>query len=113
MIPKNRAPTHPGRILQDEFLAPAGITQTAFAKHLGGTWTQAKVSEIVRGRRGVTEKVALDFADAFDTSARFWLNLQNQYDLWHARQQHTPVQKIVPLKIDEDPGIDETSALEG
>jgi antitoxin HigA-1 len=93
MLPKNRPPTHPGEILLEEFLKPLGLSQDHFAKHLGGTWTQSKVSEIVTGKRGVTEAIALDFADALGTSPQLWMNLQTGYDLWFAQQEH----KKVPL----------------
>jgi len=84
MLPKNRPPTHPGEVLLEEFLKPLKLTQGQFAKHLGGSWTQSKVSELVTGRRSVTNAIALDLADAFGNSPQFWLNLQNDYDLWYA-----------------------------
>lgn len=86
MLPKKREPTHPGEMLQEEFLKPMGITQTAFAKHLG--WSHAKINEIITGKRGVTPEAALSFADALGTSAELWLNLQRNYDLWWAQQSH-------------------------
>ena len=56
MIPENRIPTHPGEILQEEFLNPLGITQVALAKPLGIP-TQ-RVNELIRGKRGVTPETA-------------------------------------------------------
>ena len=93
MLPKNRAPTHPGEMLLKEFLEPNGITQKDFAAHLG--WTYARLNEIVNGRRGVTAESALAFADAFRMEPEFWLNLQRDWSLWHAAQDH---RKIKPLK---------------
>jgi antitoxin HigA-1 len=95
MLPKYRQPVHPGEILLEEFLKPMEISQEQFAKHLGGTWTQPKISAIICQKRGITEAIALDFADAFGTTPEFWLNLQNRYDLWLAMQNH---KKIRPLK---------------
>ncbi len=86
MLPKKRAPTHPGEILQKEFLEPMGLTQTALAKHLG--WSHAKINEIVSEKRGVSPEVALSLADVFGTSAEMWVNLQSSYDLWYAQQGH-------------------------
>jgi len=86
MLPKFRAPTHPGEILQKEFLTPLGITQTALAAHLG--WSHAKVNEIINGKRGITPEVALSLANALGTSPDLWLNLQKHYDLWNAEQKH-------------------------
>ncbi|MBI3211075.1 MAG: HigA family addiction module antidote protein, partial [Simkania negevensis] len=69
MLPTHRKPTLPGEILLEEFLNPLGISQTAFVEHLGGTWTQPKLSAIIRGKRAITEEIALDFADALGTTA--------------------------------------------
>lgn len=92
MLPKNRPPTHPGEMLLKEFLEPYGITQKAFAEHLG--WTYARLNEIINGRRGVTADSALAFADAFNMEPEFWLNLQRNWDLWHARQNRKPIKPI-------------------
>ncbi len=92
-LPKNRAPTHPGEMLELEFLEPMGISQSKFARHLG--WTHAKVNELIRGKRGITPESALCLADALGTSAELWLNLQRDFDLWHAEREHKAVK---PLK---------------
>ena len=72
-------PFHPGEILLEEFLAPAGLTQTAFAKRLG--WTRARLNELIKGKRGITADAALDLAGILGTSARLWMNLQATHDL--------------------------------
>ena len=99
MLPKNRPPTHPGEILFEEFLKPLGLSQEEFASRLGGSWTQPKISGIINKKRRVTEAIALDFSDALGTSAEFWLNLQNRYDLWFAKQDHKPIPKLPELKV--------------
>ena len=81
--PKN--PFHPGEILLEEFLEPAGITQTAFAAKIG--WTRARLNEFIRGKRGVTADAALDLAEALGTSARLWMNLQATHDLDRAEKR--------------------------
>ena len=86
MKPKNRQPKHPGEILQRLYIDDLGITQSQLAKHLG--WKPGKINEIVRKKRGITPETALAFADAFRTTAKFWLNLQLNYDLWAATAQH-------------------------
>ena len=78
--PKN--PFHPGEILLEEFLQPAGMTQSEFAKKVG--WTRTRLNEFVRGKRGVTADAALDLAEALGTSAKLWMNLQSTYDLAQA-----------------------------
>lgn len=94
MLPKKRSPTHPGEILWEEFLKPTGMSQSAFANHLGGSWTQPKLSAIINGRRNITEAIALDFADALGTTPQLWLNLQANYNLWHAKKVHEKIPKI-------------------
>ena len=76
---------HPGVILQEEFLIPMGLTPAALAKALG--LTRARVSEIVRGQRGITPDTALRLGRYLGTSAELWMNLQTRYDLEMARRQ--------------------------
>lgn len=92
MLPKNRKPTHPGEMLLEEFLKPLGLTQQSLAKHMG--WTYAKVNEIVNGKRGVSPEVALSLSDAFSNTPQFWMNLQIQFDLWVALQDHKSKKKV-------------------
>ncbi len=94
LLPKQRKPTHPGEILQEEFLKPLGLSQAQFARHLG--WTYAKLNEIIREKRGITPDSALDLSMALGTSPMFWLNLQLCYDLWEASQHK---REIEPLKM--------------
>ncbi len=72
-------PFHPGEILLEEFLQPAGITQTAMASQLG--WTTTRLNELIKGKRGITAAAALDLADVLGTSPKLWMNLQATYDL--------------------------------
>lgn len=83
MMPNQRVPTHPGEILQEEFLAPLGVSQVALAEHVGVP--VQRINEIVRGKRGITPETAWLFARAFDTTPEFWLNLQTAYDLAQLR----------------------------
>jgi len=80
-----RNPFHPGEILKEEFLDPAGMTQAALAEKLG--WTRTRLNELIRGKRGVTADAALDLADALGTSAKLWMNLQATWDLNAAKQR--------------------------
>jgi addiction module HigA family antidote len=101
MLPKHRQPTHPGEVLWEEFLKPLNLSQKQFAKHLSGTWTQSKVSAIINKKRKITAATALDFSDALGTSSEFWLNLQNRYDLWVAKQTHQQVSLIPELNLNQ------------
>lgn len=94
MLPKHRKPTEPGKILLEEFLMPLNITQMAFVKHLGGSWTQPKLSAIIAGKKSITEVIALDFADALGTSPEFWIGLQIDVNLWEASQKRKKIQKL-------------------
>jgi len=64
--PKN--PFHPGEILFDEFLEPAEISQTEFARRIG--WARARLNELIKRKRGVTAEAALDLAELLGTSAK-------------------------------------------
>jgi len=78
-------PIHPGEMLLEEFLLPAGKTQAAFAREIG--WTKARLNELIKGKRGVTAEAALDLAEALGTSPRLWMNLQATYDLDEATRK--------------------------
>lgn len=91
MIPTHRRPTTPGNILLREFLEPLGITQTAFAKHIGVT--NARLSEIIHGKRPVTMDSALRFERALGFSAESWMRMQMTVDMHDAR--HGRVGKAV------------------
>jgi len=72
-------PIHPGEILQEEFLVPLGISQYRLAKDV--SVPPRRINEIVRGQRAISADTALRLARYFGTTERFWLNLQNHYDL--------------------------------
>ena len=80
-------------MLLKEFLEPMKISQKQFAHHLG--WTYARLNEIVNGRRNVSADSALAFGEALGTGPEFWLNLQRNWDLWHAMGSHD---RVPPLR---------------
>lgn len=92
MLPKKRPPTHPGQMLLNEFLEPLELSQKDFATHLG--WTYARLNEIINARRGVAAESALAFSDAFKMEPEFWLNLQRDWNLWHAMRKHKNIKAI-------------------
>lgn len=79
-----RLPTHPGAYLKYEFLEELGLSAYALARatHM----PDSRISEIINGRRSITADTALRLGKYFGTSAQFWLNLQNHYDLEMARR---------------------------
>ncbi|MHA4807828.1 HigA family addiction module antitoxin [Flavitalea flava] len=70
---------HPGEILQEEFLIPLQITAYRLAKDTG--IPQTRISEIVKGNRRITAGTALRLSVYFGTTAKFWLGLQDDFDL--------------------------------
>ena len=70
---------HPGTVLQEEFLLPMGISAYRLAKDIG--IPQTRVSQIIKGERRVTADTALRLSKYFGISAKFWLGLQNDFDL--------------------------------
>ena len=97
MLSSKRIPTHPGEVLLEEFLKPLNLSQEQLAEHLGGTWTQSKISDIINKKRRITESIALDFADVFGTSPEFWMNLQSRYDLWIIKQSRKSIARLPQL----------------
>lgn len=83
-IPTRRAPTHPGEMLEEEFLKPMNITHQRLANsvHL----SLESVEKIIDGRAGMTPSSALRLAKYFGTTADFWMSLQLRWDLYHAQQ---------------------------
>jgi antitoxin HigA-1 len=70
---------HPGEILLEEFLLPLNITAYRLAKDTG--IPQTRVSAIIKGNRAVTAGTALRLSKYFGTTAKFWLGLQDDFDL--------------------------------
>lgn len=80
----NRVTTHPGEVLNEEFLRPLGMPVNALAMALRVPAT--RIGAIVKGERSVTADTALRLARFFGTSPEFWMNLQAMYDLTKARR---------------------------
>jgi addiction module HigA family antidote len=70
---------HPGEMLLEEFLVPMEISAYRLAKET--FIPQTRISEITKGKRRITADTALRFAKYFGTSAKFWMGLQDDYDL--------------------------------
>ena len=78
-------PVLPGEVLQDEFLTPLKMTQSALAKKLD--CDVKTINKICKGHTAITARTALGFSRVFGTTPEFWLNLQNTHDLWFERSQ--------------------------
>ena len=86
---------HPGEILLEEFLIPLEISAYRLAKDT--FIPQTRVSEIIKGKRRITADTALRFAKYFGTSPKFWLSLQDDFDLEEeAFQKSNELSNIIP-----------------
>jgi antitoxin HigA-1 len=87
---------HPGEVLMEEFLIPFEITAYKLSKDIG--IPQTRISEILKGKRRITADTALRLSQYFGNSAKFWLGLQDDYDLEEERMaKQTELNAIKPL----------------
>ena len=73
---------HPGEILLKEFLKPMELSQTALANAI--SVPPRRINEIVLKKRGISADTAIRLAKYFDTTEKFWMGLQADYDLEEA-----------------------------
>lgn len=89
---------HPGEILSEEFLLPFNISAYKLAKDI--EIPQTRISEIIKGNRRITADTALRLSKYFGNSAKFWLGLQDDFDLEEEIEaKATSINSIKPLKI--------------
>ena len=79
---RKRPPTHPGGILKRQYIEPLSLTISELANTLGVS--RKTLSKIVNEHGSITPDMALRLSKAFKTTPEFWLNLQQNYDLWQA-----------------------------
>ena len=90
---------HPGEVLNEEFLKPLEITAYKLSKDLN--IPQTRISEILKGRRRITADTALRLSKYFGTSPKFWLGLQDDFDIEEEQSRITKeLMAIETLKID-------------
>ena len=70
---------HPGEVLLEEFLLPLNITAYRLAKDV--EIPQTRISQIIKGNRRITASTALRFSQYFGNSAKFWLGIQDDFDI--------------------------------
>jgi len=96
-LPTKRPPTHPGEMLLLEFLEPLGLTQVELAQRIGVPFQ--RINQIVKQKRAVTPDSALRFAQLLGTTPEYWLNLQQNWDLYEAMTSASrEISRIKPLK---------------
>ncbi len=88
---------HPGEVLIEEFLKPMDLSAYRLAKET--FIPQTRISEIVRGKRRITADTALRLSKFFGTSAKFWMGLQDDYDLEEEkREKEKELGEIKPIE---------------
>ncbi len=78
-------PPHPGEVLKETCLVPLDLPITRAARALGVT--RENLSRLVNGKIGISPEMAIRLSKAFNTTPELWLGMQQQYDLWHAKQK--------------------------
>ena len=96
-VPSHRVPTHPGEMLNEEFLKPMGLTQRTLADAIHVPYQ--RINEIVNGKRGITPGTALRLAKYFGMSADFWLNVQLRWDLYYAQQAEKETLEVIQQRV--------------
>ena len=86
---------HPGDVLHEEFLVPMGISAYRLAKDIG--IPQTRVSQILKGERRLTADTALRRSKYFGNSAKFWLGLQDDFDLEEELKDKSREFEQIPL----------------
>jgi len=90
---KKRKPTHPGEILDEDYIKPLNLNLQKLADRL--RITRNTLFKIRTGKARITPAIALSLSEAFDTTPQLWINLQTNYDLWVEDQEHTHVRPII------------------
>lgn len=88
---------HPGEVLKEEFLDPMSISAYRLAKDT--SIPQTRVADIIHGRRRVTADTALRLGKYFGVSARFWLGLQDDFDLEEELEAKEEEIKRIPTRV--------------
>ncbi|WP_299872794.1 HigA family addiction module antitoxin [uncultured Cocleimonas sp.] len=81
-------PPHPGVFLNETVIKPLGLGVTETAQRLG--MSRTALSRVLNGKAGISPDLAVQLERAGQSKARFWVNLQANYDLWQATQRPHP-----------------------
>lgn len=94
---KARKPSTPGEILLKEYLEPAGISPTDFAKHI--SMATSTLSRLIDGKTKLTIRTAYRLAKATKTTVEFWVNLQQAIDLAEAKADKALAAEVKAVKL--------------
>ncbi len=95
VVPKNRPPTTPGEIIQEEFLVPLDMSQAELARAMGVPTN--RISQLISGKRALTAETALRLEAVLGIDAGTWMNLQAACDIWNAKR-HKPARGLQRLE---------------
>lgn len=82
-------PPHPGETLREDVLPALGLTVKAFASHHG--FSREALSRVLHGRAAMSPDLTVRLEMAGISTARLWLAIQADYDIWQARHRQQPV----------------------
>jgi len=94
---RKRPPTHPGGILKRQYIEPLSLTISELAETLGVS--RKTLSKVVNEHSSITPDMALRLSKALKTTPELWLNLQQNYDLWHASHNSDDWRMIEAITI--------------
>ncbi|TYB32823.1 MAG: HigA family addiction module antidote protein [Flexistipes sinusarabici] len=94
---RKRPPVHPGGILKRQYLETTSLTISELSERIGVS--RKTLSKIVNEKGSVTPDMALRLAKVFDTTPELWLNLQQNYDLWHASNDSSDWKNIETIAM--------------
>jgi len=86
---------HPGEVLLEEFLLPLNISAYRLAKDV--EIPQTRISEIIKGNRRITADTALRFSRYFGNSAKFWLGMQDDFDIEEELSNKGPLLQSIKI----------------
>ncbi|MGM0380814.1 MAG: HigA family addiction module antitoxin [bacterium] len=95
---RDREPVHPGRILAD-YMDEKGWNQTELAGLID--ISRPHLNEIINGKRGISSRMAVKLAIAFDTTQEFWKNLDTKRQLWEARRKNSEELDKIQKRIED------------
>lgn len=96
-IPKKRPPSHPGEILLKDFLEPMGISQQELANAVHVPYQ--RINEIINEKRGITISTALRLSKFFGNSVEFWLNFQQNWELFYVLKEEHELKTITRFSL--------------
>ena len=94
---------HPGEILNEEFLIPLAISAYKLSKDL--EIPQTRISQIIKGKRRITADTALRLSSYFGNSAKFWLGLQDDFDIEEENSIRTVVFERIKNRNSIQPAV--------